>query len=214
MSDLSPFKERVSPSARLQQAVAEVCQRDRDFLKIEQQAGPLCVYQWPATFESLVKIILGQQLSAKAAFAIFQRLNQYLELTPKHLLACPDSTLQQVGLSRTKIATCKGLAAALLGDRLNLEQLALASNEQVIHQLTQIKGIGPWTANLYLLFCLERLNSFPASDLAIQVSYQWLKGLPRRPTSVELLEACTTLSPYQGGAAHLLWHYYRYQRQQ
>ncbi|MDX2214461.1 MAG: hypothetical protein SFY66_14315 [Oculatellaceae cyanobacterium bins.114] len=79
----------------------------------------------------------------------------------------------------------------------------------MVEQLTQIKGIGVWTAEVYLLFCLNRLNSFPASDLAIQVGYQRLKSLDHRPTRSELLSLTQPLDPYRGAVAHLLWHYYR-----
>jgi DNA-3-methyladenine glycosylase II len=85
---------------------------------------------------------------------------------------------------------------------------------QAIAQLTQIKGIGVWTAEVYLLFCLERLSSFPASDLAVQIGYQRLKKLERRPNRKELIASTDRLDPYRGAVAHLLWHYYRHLAQQ
>jgi DNA-3-methyladenine glycosylase II len=161
-------------------------------------------------FPSLVRIILGQQLSSKAAQAIFQRLVAQLELTPEAIAAAPDTTLRQVGLSRAKIATCQRLAAALVSGQLTLATLATLSDADAVAQLTQIKGIGVWTAEVYLLFCLERLSSFPASDLAVQVGYQRLKNLASRPTRPALLKLTEPLAPYRGAVAHLLWHYYRY----
>jgi DNA-3-methyladenine glycosylase II len=157
-----------------------------------------------------VRIILGQQLSSKAAQAIFQRLVAQLELTPEAIAAAPDTTLRQVGLSRAKIATCQRLAAALVSGQLTLATLATLSDADAVAQLTQIKGIGVWTAEVYLLFCLERLSSFPASDLAVQVGYQRLKNLASRPTRPALLKLTEPLAPYRGAVAHLLWHYYRY----
>lgn len=197
------------PSAELRKAIAHICTQDPDFLKIEAQVGPLHIRRWPPTFASFVRIILGQQLSSKAAMAIFLRINQVIELTPANLAACPSATLKQAGFSQAKIATCKRLADAILENRLNLESFPSLSDAAVANQLTQIKGIGSWTANIYLLFCLERLNSFPALDLAVQIAYQRLKQLDQKPTGKELLAHCQPLEPYCGAAAHLLWHYYR-----
>lgn len=202
--------ELLPPSPELRQAVAVVCDRDPTFQRIEAEAGPLTVRAWAAGFPSLVRIIMGQQLSARAAQAIFQRLTAQLELTPEAIAATSDTTLKQVGLSRAKIATCHQLAAAILSGQLNLTTIATLSDADAVAQLTQIKGIGVWTAEVYLLFCLQRLSSFPASDLAIQISYQRLHNLESRPTRQKLLISTSHLDPYRGAIAHLLWHYYRH----
>ena len=201
--------ELLPPSIELRQAVRVVCDRDPRFLRIEAEAGPLTVRAWAAGFPSLVRIIMGQQLSSRAAWAIFQRLKAELELTPQAIAAAPALTLKQAGLSRAKIATCQRLATAILSDQLNLSALPALSDAEAIAHLTQIKGIGVWTAEVYLLFCLQRLSSFPASDLAIQLSYQRLHSLASRPTRKELLIATLPLKPCRGAVAHLLWHYYR-----
>jgi len=202
--------ELLLPSPVLQEAIAHIYTQDPDFRKIEVQVGPLHVRRWPPTFASLVRIVLGQQLSAKAAMAIFLRVNQRIELTPANLADCPESTLKEVGFSQAKIATCKRLAEAVLEGQVNLEQFPQLSDEAIATQLTQIKGIGPWTAQIYLLFCLERLNSFPALDLALQIAYQRLKQMEQRPTGREFILLCEPLEPFRGAAAHLLWHYYRH----
>ncbi|MBE9160533.1 DNA-3-methyladenine glycosylase 2 family protein [Nodosilinea sp. LEGE 06152] len=202
--------ELLSPSLELRQAVAVVCDRAPTFQRIETEAGPLTVRAWTPGFPSLVRIILGQQLSSKAAQAIFQRLKAELELTPAAIAATPALTLKQVGFSQAKIATCQRLAIALLSDQLSLETLATLPDAEAIAQLTQLKGIGVWTAEVYLLFCLQRLSSFPASDLAIQISYQRLHNLETRPTRKDLLASTAALDPYRGAVAHLLWHYYRH----
>ncbi|PSN11845.1 DNA-3-methyladenine glycosylase 2 family protein [filamentous cyanobacterium CCT1] len=207
-------KELLPPGAELRQAVAVVCELDPSFRRIKVEAGPLTVRTWAAGFPSLVRIIMGQQLSSRAAQAIFQRLKAELELTPAAIAAAPDFTLKQVGLSRAKIATCQRLATAILSDQLDLAALVTLSDAEAIAQLTQIKGIGVWTAEVYLLFCLQRLSSFPASDLAVQVGYQRLHNLESRPTRQELLLLTSHLEPYGGAVAHLLWHYYRHLTQQ
>lgn len=202
--------ELLPPSSLLRQAMEVVYDRDPTFQRIEAEAGPLTVRTWAAGFPSLVRIIMGQQLSSRAAQAIFQRLKAELALTPKAIAAAPYLTLQQVGLSRAKIATCQRLSTAILSDQLSLATLAILPDTEAIAQLTQIKGIGIWTAEVYLLFCLQRLSSFPASDLAIQIGYQRLKKLERRPTRKELIASTDDLDPYHGAVAHLLWHYYRH----
>lgn len=198
------------PGQELRQAVTEVCDRDPDFLQVEHMAGALTIRCWPPGFASLVRIILGQQLSARAAQAIFQRLQQQHELTPTAVATASEAALKQAGLSHAKIATCQRLSAALLNEQLNLERLSDLTDTEAIAQLTQIKGIGIWTAEVYLLFCLGHLSSFPASDLAVQVGYQQLKNLEQRPTRAELLLQTEPLAPHRGAAAHLLWHYYRH----
>ena len=202
--------ELLPPSPELRQAVVVVYERAPTFQRIEAEAGPLTVRTWAPGFPSLVRVIMGQQLSSRAAQAIFQRLKTELELTPEAIAAAPDITLKQVGLSRAKIATCQRLSTALLSDQLSLETLATLPDAEAIAQLTQIKGIGVWTAEVYLLFCLQRLSSFPASDLAIQISYQRLHNLESRPTRQELLISTANLDPNRGAIAHLLWHYYRH----
>jgi DNA-3-methyladenine glycosylase II len=212
MTKINQSAELVSLSPELRQAVTYICEIDPDFLQIEQAAGLLSVRPWNATFGSLVRVVVGQQLSTKAAQAIFLRLEQLIELTPARLLDCNEIELKQVGLSRAKIATCQQLAELILSSKLNLEDFATQSDAEIAQTLTQIKGIGSWTAEIYLLFCLERLDTFPAKDLAIQVGYQTLKQLDLRPTPSELILMCEPLAPWRGAAAHLLWHYYRHKQ--
>lgn len=202
--------ELLPPSLELRQAVDIVCDRDRAFKRVEAEAGALTAYRWKPGFASLVRIIIGQQLSAKAARSIFLRLTEAIDLTPAQFVLCPETVLKQVGLSQAKIATCQRLAAAIESEQLNLESLHHLPDALVIEHLTQFKGIGMWTAEIYLLFCLERLSAFPASDLAIQIAYQQLKTLEKRPTRLELLGLTKPLDPYGGALAHLLWHYYRF----
>ena len=211
-SDLARFAadSLFPPSPQLRAAVDWVGDRDPAFRHIEVAVGPLSVRRWPVGLPSLVRIILGQQLSSRAAQAIFQRLVEQLELTPENLVTASASTLQQVGLSHAKVATCQRLAAAMLAGELSLTGLPSLSDADAIAHLTQIKGIGMWTAEIYLLFCLERLSRFPAADLALQVGFQRLKQLETRPTPKDLLILTEPLHPYRGAVAHLLWHYYRH----
>jgi len=201
------------PNNSLLLALEQLYKLDRDFIKIEQLAGTLTVRSHPATFNSLIRIILGQQLSTKVADSIFAKLSNSIEVTPENIAACSEADLRAVGLSRAKVNTCKAVADGILQQTLCLDAFADLSNQSIAAQLTQIKGIGTWTADIFLLFCLDRLDVFPASDLAIQVGYQKLKDLPTRPTAQELVKRMESIDPYGGVAAHLLWHYYRYLNQ-
>ncbi|MEO0409189.1 MAG: DNA-3-methyladenine glycosylase 2 family protein [Cyanobacteria bacterium P01_A01_bin.135] len=203
--------ELADPGPELRQAVEHICTRDADFSRVEAEAGPLQVRQWPATYSALVRTITGQQLSAQAAQAIFSRLQQQMgTVTPEQLLACSDADLKQAGLSRSKISTCQDLAERVLSGELPLAELGSWNDEAIATALTQIKGVGPWTADIFMLFSLNRLDALPASDLAVRVAYQQLKGLSERPSAKELRHHCAPLQPYRGVVAHLMWHYYRH----
>ena len=197
------------PSPKLKRSMRALYSLDPDFATIEAIAGPLKVRRGEPTFAALVRTIVGQQLSNKAATTIYGRLSLHIEVVPEILILQGDDELRSIGLSRAKIQTCKALAEALLSGQLSLNFSDRTSNVDIESSLTKIKGIGPWTAEIFMLFCLERLDVLPAADLAVQVAYQRLKQLPTRPSRLELIDRFSSLSPYRGTAAHLLWHSYR-----
>jgi DNA-3-methyladenine glycosylase II len=188
---------------KLRKAIEQIYLVDEDFQKIEAVAGKLTVKSSPPTFASLMRIIVGQQLSTKAADAIFSRLNESVEISPENI---------GFGLSRAKINCCQELAIKVIEGELSIKSFPELSDREIFDQLVQIKGVGKWTIEIFLLFCLERLDTLPAADLAIQVSYQKLKNLSDRPTVKKVITMMEPLKPYRGVAAHLLWHYYRYKR--
>lgn len=202
--------ELIKPDLQLRNAIEQIYLVDADFRQIEAVAGELTVRSFPPTFASLVRIIVGQQLSTKAADAIFLRLNELLEISPVNIFACDPEDLHKVGLSRAKVNCCQQLASAIITGNLSIESFAELSDREIADRLIQIKGIGKWTIEIFLLFCLERLDTLPAGDLAIQISYQKLKNAIERPTAKELIILLQPLQPNRGAAAHLLWHYYRY----
>jgi DNA-3-methyladenine glycosylase II len=138
--------------------------------------------RWPPGFEGLVRIVTGQQLSIASANAIHARLQATVSpLTPQNLLLTDPVALKLTGLSAGKIATLRAVATAILDGTLVLEHLADAPAQEVANRLTAIRGIGPWTADIYLMFCRGDSDAFAAGDLALQIATQQLLSLEVRP---------------------------------
>lgn len=197
-------------SKEIAKGIKAISKKDPAFADIEPLAGKLQVYDWPADFESLARIIVGQQLSTLAALSIWNKVRVTVSVTPKAINKAKVETLASCGLSKAKIVSLKALSAEILNGRLDLEALHELDDEEAIAELVKVKGIGPWTANIYLLFGLKRLDCLPANDLALLLGYQALKGLEKPPTSKELILHCAELKPHRGVAALLLWQYYRH----
>jgi DNA-3-methyladenine glycosylase II len=189
-------------------AVAELTQRDRDLASIVKKWGHPPNWERETGFVGLVRTIIGQQLSVASAKAIFTRLSQLVLLTPANFLQLDDAQLQAAGLSQRKILYCRELARAIATNVIDLDKLALMDDANVRCQLRQIKGIGDWTVDIYLLMCLQRPDAFPSGDLALAIAYQKLKRLPKRPTPVELEAITEKWKPWRAVAARILWHYY------
>jgi DNA-3-methyladenine glycosylase II len=180
------------------------------FEPIEKMAGPLTVKRLSPEFASLIRIVVGQQLHTKAAASIFGRLQDTVKLSPEGILGVPETTLSKAGLSRPKINTCLALANAVASKRLNIAKLKTLEDDGAREKLVAIRGIGPWTAEIYLLFCLGRMDAWPHSDLGLQLAYQSLRRLPEKPDTRALLAIGEDFRPVRGAAAYLLWHYYRH----
>lgn len=160
-------------------------------------------------FEGLARIIVGQQLSVASAAAIWSRTAATVApFEAKRLAACPDDVLRTAGLSAGKIRTLRAAAEAVESG-LDLAALTSEPEEDVRAALTGITGIGPWTADVFSMFCLGRADAFPAGDLALQVALQMAASLDARPTASELAEFAERWRPWRAVAAHLLWAYYK-----
>jgi len=160
-------------------------------------------------FEGLARIIVGQQLSVASAAAIWTRFETTVQpMGAATLAGMHDDVLRGAGLSRPKIRTLRAMSDAVLGG-LDLEHLEGMSDDEVHAALTGISGIGPWTADIFLMFCLGRADAFASGDLALQVAAQMAMGLDARPTAIELLEIAERWRPWRGVAALVLWHYYK-----
>lgn len=160
-------------------------------------------------FPSLASIIVSQQLSVASARAVWAKVESVLApLTPERVLAASDEEMRLSGLSRPKQKTLRAVAAAIAEDRLDLRALETATPEFVHEQMTAVSGIGPWTADVYLLFCLGHRDGFAAGDLAVQEAAKVAFGLPMRPKAAELSALAEAWRPWRGVAARLLWAYY------
>jgi DNA-3-methyladenine glycosylase II len=175
---------------------------------VHDVAGHPPLRRRPAGFEGMARIVVGQQLSVASAEAIWGRTAAACRpFEPATLLAANDATLLGAGLSRGKVRTLRALATACL-DGLDLDRLAHASEEDVHTALTNIVGIGPWTADVYIMFCLGRADGWASGDLALQIAAQHALKLRERPDPVVLQEIAERWRPWRGVAARLLWAYY------
>jgi DNA-3-methyladenine glycosylase II len=197
------------PAARA--ALDQLAARDPDLAVIERRAGTLPWRTRPAGFPGLLQAIVGQQISNQAAAAIWGRLRTLPgALTPVGLAALSDEALRGAGLSRPKVAHARALAAAFLDGTLEQAHLADLDDEAAIAVIAIVRGLGRWTAEVYLLFALGRHDVFPAADLALAAAAADLKRLGARPTQAELRVLAEPWRPARALAARLLWHHWRH----
>ena len=198
-----------NPDNALHKAVIELTRRDPDILSLYEKLGPPPSRREPQGFASLVRILTAQQVSVASASAIWTRLNQQLNITPAAIAAASDADFKQAGFSRPKARYARALAEYVLDGRLDIERLQDLDDEAVFQNLTAVPGIGRWTSDIYLLFCLGRLDIWPGGDLAIQEALRALKNLDTRPREKDTHLIAKPWRPYRGAAAQVLWHYYR-----
>ena len=179
---------------------------------IEAAAGPLPWRVRQPGFPGLLRAICGQQISNQAAGAIWRRLSALPgALEPAGLLALDDAALCGIaGLSRPKAAHARSLATACLEGRLDFAALAGMEDAAAVAHIAAVKGLGPWTAAVHLLFAEQRPDVFPAGDLALAASAAHLLGLPARPGPKPLAELALEWRPWRSLAARLLWHHWRF----
>jgi len=197
--------------SRSRAALDELVRRDPDLAGIERDAGPLPWRSRAAGFPGLLQAIMGQQISNQAAAAIWRRLAALPgALTPAGLLALDDAALRGAGLSRPKVEHSRALATAFLNGSLSTEGLALMDDEAAVAAMSAVRGLGRWTAEVYLLFALAREDVFPAGDLALAAAVADLKRLPERPNPAALRAIAAAWAPHRALAARLLWHHWRF----
>lgn len=214
--DSSPHGVAVQPSLTeelLLQGVTDLAARDPDLARIVASYGPPPLWARAPGFPTLILLILEQQVSLASARAAFNRLADRLdEVTPAAFLALDDATLRAVGFSRQKTGYGRHLAQAIVDGRFDPDMLPAMDDDGVRAELVKLKGIGPWTAEIYLLMVLGRPDAWPVHDLALAVAAQAVKALPTRPTPAELATLAEEWRPWRAVAARLLWHHYLSQR--
>lgn len=160
-------------------------------------------------FETLIHIILEQQVSLASARAALNKLKEKIgTVTPEKVLSLTDAELKACYFSRQKIIYARHLAEAILGKQLDLKKLAVAPDEEVRTELKKIKGIGDWTVDVYLMMVLQRADLFPLGDIALVNSLKETKNLPKHTSKEELLLHSKKWSPHRTIAAFILWHSY------
>ena len=189
--------------------IAYLTECDADFAGIVGQWGNPSLTSRQPGFASLMLMILEQQVSLASALAVYNRLVTLTgTLTPEQFVLLDDVQLKGIGFSRQKITYGRHLAVAILQGDLDLDALAFKDDNAVRESLMQLKGIGRWTADIYLLMVLKRANVWPVGDLALAVSYQETLGLDVRPAQADLAVIAQKWQPWCSVAALLLWHQY------
>jgi len=190
-------------------ALDELAGRDADLGRVLSDLGPPPMWDREPGFATLIHIILEQQVSLASARACFDKLVAAVgEPTPEALLALDDEALKAAGFSRQKAEYARVLAAAVRDGGLDLDALTDLSDHEVRGRLTSVKGIGRWTADIYLLMALGRPDVWPVGDLALVAAAKRVKRLETRPTADEFRELGEAWRPWRSVAARLLWHRY------
>ena len=198
------------PPPAMRAALDALIRQDGRLALIELAAGPLPWRTRPRGFPGLLQAIVAQQISNQAASAIWRRLSALPGAAdPAALLATPEAALAAAGLSRPKVVHARALAAAVLNG-LTDPALDTLDDEQALAAITAVRGLGPWTAEVYLLFAQQRPDVFPAGDLALAAAAADLLGLPSRPSPAALRLLAEPWRPHRALAARLLWHHWRH----
>jgi DNA-3-methyladenine glycosylase II len=200
----------LNTQADLDRAIHALVEQDPRLKPVLKRAGMPALRRRDPGYAGLAAIVCGQQLSTASAAAIWARVSAAFD--PFHhdaLRRARAERLGRLGLSAAKIKTLKNLARELAAERLNLEVLANEEADAAHNTLTALHGIGPWTADVYLLFCLGHGDAWPAGDLAVQEAVKIGLGLTTRPTAKEMAPLAEPWRPMRGAAAYLWWTYYR-----
>lgn len=187
----------------------ELAQNDADLNGIIQAYGYPPMWSRPNTFESLVHIILEQQVSLASALSALNKLRDYVQqITPARVLMLTDDEFRACYCSRQKSAYIKYLAEAILSGQVNLEAFEAMPDDEIRARLTTLKGIGNWTVDVYLMFVLQRADLFPVGDLAAVNALKRVKVLPIQTSREEIIGIAEQWRPYRTVATMILWHYY------
>jgi DNA-3-methyladenine glycosylase II len=194
----------------MQEAIAFLVEKELVFKQLYAQYGNPNVPARPEGFQTLCKLILEQQVSLESARACYVKIEMALgEVYPQLVLSASDEVLRACGVSRQKSSYLKALAEAILNKELVLETLSEKHPDEVRNELIQIKGIGHWTIDVYLMFCLQSPDIFPIGDIALVNTLKELYGCNDK---AEMLALAGNWKPYRSMATYFLWHHYLQKR--
>ncbi len=196
--------------AVIKKGLDTIVQVDQDIAESFQELGYPEPRFRPPGFETFLATIVSQQISTEAARAIMGRVRVLLpELQPDKLLALPEGALREVGLSGRKVEYATNLAKEIVDGSFVPEELAVLDDESAIQEIVALRGFGRWSAEVYLMFSLERQDIFPADDLALRLALQKLKGMDARPTPKQSRDLVAQWTPWRSVGSLFLWHFYR-----
>lgn len=200
----------IETMADVERGVEALVAREPRFADCLAETGLPPLRRAEGGFRGLLLIVTEQQLSTASAAAIWARMEEQLApLTPENLARLDDETLRAAGTSRPKVRTIRALCEAFLSGACDADAFETMGDGEIHDRLVAIKGIGRWTADIYLLSCLGRADAWPVGDLALQVAAQHAFGLDDRPSEKVMEEMAEDWRPWRAVAARLLWSYYR-----
>jgi DNA-3-methyladenine glycosylase II len=204
------MSSRIETEADLAAGLAALVAADPRLAAVSSAAGVLPLRRRDGGFAGIASIVVSQQLSTASASAIWGRLvAAYDPFTPQSLIRARADRLARLGLSAPKIRALKEIAKAIAGGVLDCDALSIMPVDEAHAALCAVHGIGPWTADSYLLFCLGHADAWPAGDLALQEAARLAFALPARPSAKEFIAFAEPWRPWRAVAARLLWAYYR-----
>lgn len=187
----------------------KLARRDTELAAIIREHGHPPMWTRPATFQTLILIILEQQVSLASAYAAFKKLKEKIGyVTPAKILELSDAEMRACYFTRQKTGYARELALAVQSRELKLSQLSSLPDEEVRSQMIRLKGIGHWTIDVFLMHALQRTDLFPLGDIALVNSLKETKNLPAHTSKNEMLQIAEAWRPYRTIAAMILWHSY------
>lgn len=200
---------RIDSCEDIEAGLAALAASDARLARVIEQAGPVPLRRKPPGYAALAEIVVSQMVSKASADAQWRKLEAVAgEISPEAIVKLSPEALRAAGLSRAKAATLCRVGMAVIEGNLDLDHLCASDARQAIGVMTAIKGVGPWTAEVYLLFCAGHPDVFPSGDVALQNAAAHALGLDERPQAKALAALAEQWSPWRGVAARLLWAYY------
>lgn len=206
----NPLTGRLDSPEALAAHLAALVALDPRLAAVAERAGAFEPRHSPGGFAGLARIVTGQQVSTQSADAIWSRFAQLdSALDPTGYLLLSEETVRKSGQSGAKYRTIRAVAEAVTTGGFDFAPLATLPAEEAIARLTSLKGIGPWTAEIYLMFSAQHPDIFPAGDVALQRAVGWAFDMPQSPPAKDLIALARAWSPHRSTAALLFWRYYR-----